>query len=563
MINDLFSPASGDYAHQTRFVAASAWRLLELQDRDPLSPSHGCFHYAYWRDKTSEFPDARFQEAGAALGLLSLPFFDDLRAEGILPDAERLYAAFSAALENLARQQYPEGCFDEWYKGERGFAATEFPMIAFGLAAHLMGDVLRPGERSVLVNIMNRAAGWLGGRHDRVKANHEAAAAAAMAVAWEVTGNQEWLKAAKGMMADTLSRQKAEGWFPEVGGMDLGYCSVLLDYMMLYMRVSGDQGPLESAKRLARFMLPLIHPDGTISPEAGLCLNPYVGRLGLGLLSPHDEGASVLVSRFLRGLGGAEGLRPILADDLRLCRWSYLPLTATLLQGYFQPSPSELEAIYPQGWTAHPESCVQAYHQGDLHVYLLSAGGGVVRVYRGFQLVLQDRGLALWARGTGWGCLGYDRKREVTATGNGYRLKSHLAAAAFFYPSFLARLVLRIGCTVPQFSYWLRALIDAYRLRNATAINQSAAPIAGGRSPYVFTRTVLVEEGVVSIEDRLETEQGLLEIGQLSFDLVVRGCSPVVDVVGAVGTRLRMVKRLTADGILEVESRLAGADEGQ
>src|SRR4051812_22496439 len=96
---------SGDYRFQAEFVVDAAWRLLSLQDENELSPSYGCFHYAYWRDKTSEFPDARFQEAGAALGLLSLPFFDSARVDGRLPSRDQLYRAFSAGLRNLASQQ--------------------------------------------------------------------------------------------------------------------------------------------------------------------------------------------------------------------------------------------------------------------------------------------------------------------------------------------------------------------------------------------------------------------------------------------------------------------------
>ena len=138
---------TGDYREQAEFVVNSAWRLLSLQDDNVLSPSYGCFHYAYWRDKTSEFPDARFQEAGAALGLLSLPFFDSARQARRLAPSSELYRAFSAGLGNLAHQQYPEGCFDEWYKGERGFAATEFTIIAYGLAARICFELTGKDDR--------------------------------------------------------------------------------------------------------------------------------------------------------------------------------------------------------------------------------------------------------------------------------------------------------------------------------------------------------------------------------------------------------------------------------
>ena len=309
---------TGDYREQAEFVVNSAWRLLSLQDDNALSPSYGCFHYAYWRDKTSEFPDARFQEAGATLGLLSLPFFDSARQAGRLAPSSELYRAFSAGLGNLAHQQYPEGCFDEWYKGERGFAATEFTIIAYGLAARMMGSAVSPADRALLCAVAEKAGRWLAERDDRVKANHEAAAAAALALVWELTGDASFKTAARRKLDDTLARQHAEGWFPEIGGMDLGYCSVLLDYVMIYTLVTRDQAALPSMERLFKFMLPLIHPDGTISPEMGLCLNPYVSRLGIGLLSQNLRAARSLVTAMQSSAVGTEGLRPTLSDDLRL-----------------------------------------------------------------------------------------------------------------------------------------------------------------------------------------------------------------------------------------------------
>ncbi len=125
----------GDVSFQLDHVARAAWRLLALQDRDPNSPSFGCFHTAYWRDKTSEFPDARFQECGAALGLLSLTTFDGLRTIEVLPSRGELMDSFIAGAVNLSRQQYSDGSYDEWYKGERGFAATAFTTVHYGLAA--------------------------------------------------------------------------------------------------------------------------------------------------------------------------------------------------------------------------------------------------------------------------------------------------------------------------------------------------------------------------------------------------------------------------------------------
>jgi hypothetical protein len=45
-------------------------RLLSLLDRNPLSPTYGCFHREYWLDKTIDFPDAMAQFSVQALALV-------------------------------------------------------------------------------------------------------------------------------------------------------------------------------------------------------------------------------------------------------------------------------------------------------------------------------------------------------------------------------------------------------------------------------------------------------------------------------------------------------------
>ncbi len=539
---------TNDFHWQAEFVAQSAWRLLSLQDANTLSPTYGCFHYAYWRDKTSEFADARFQEAGATLGLLSLPAFDGIRAQS----SERLYEAFSAALTNWSRQQYPEGAFDEWYKGERGFAAAEFPMIAYGLAARFLGDSLKPDDRQILTQTLNRAAAWLSIRHDLVKTNHEAAAAAALALAWDATGDQRWRSAARAAIDNVLSRQTPEGWFPEVGGMDLGYCSVLLDYVMLYTLVTGDACAIPAMRRLFAFMLPHIHPDGTISPEAGLCLNPYVSRVGLGLLSAHDPSAAALVRRLVVASPGTEALIPYLADDLRLCRWSHLPLAAWLLFPGFNADPSASD-LYPSGWTWRKQAAVAAYHGPDWHVYFSPAGGGAVRVFHQDWKVCEDLGLSVdyngpWHNGQR-GSAGYDPDRDVTAVEDGFRMDSQLGPASFFFPGFIFRLILRLGCVTPLSSKWLRAAIDFYRLKMRTAVNQSAAPMAKGAGDYAFSRTVTVTADGVRIEDVLTSAKEALPAGAVKLAFDPRRAIPVI----GGGKSLRISKFITADQAVTIQ----------
>ena len=500
----------GDYRFQADFVVDASWRLQAMQDMHSASPSRGCFHYAYWRDKTSEFPDARFQEAGATLGLLSLPFFDDARTQGRLDAADVLYAHFAAAIDNLGRQQYAEGTFDEWYKGERGFAATEFTTIAYGLAARCLGDRLATAERRRLSEILGRAAGWLARRADRIKANHHAAAAAALALAADVTGDSAFTAAAHRKVDEVLERQHSEGWFPEVGGMDLGYCSVLLDYLMIYTRVTGDERAVPATRRLMSFMFPLLQPDGAILAEMGICLNPYVSRLGMGLLSVFDDRASALANHFRSHSPRHDGLRPYLADDLRLARWSHLPLATALMCDTFRMSAdaAPLSQAFPQGWTWWNAAAVGAYHRGDTHVYVSGAGGGQVRVFHGEAFFGDDHGVAITgANVTG---AGYDPQRPIECRPDGVMLSCDLGTPQFMQPGFVPRLLLRLGSTTRLGSRLTRAAVDYVRVKRRTAANQSAAPMSSGPAAYRLTRLVTADGSTVQIDDRVTAVSGTL-----------------------------------------------------
>ena len=61
---------------------------------------------------------------------------------------------------------------------------------------------------------------------------------------------------------------------------------------MLYAWITKDKKPIKPLQKLIKFMLPHIHPDGTISPESGICVNPYVSRVGLCLFAQNSSEAA-------------------------------------------------------------------------------------------------------------------------------------------------------------------------------------------------------------------------------------------------------------------------------
>jgi hypothetical protein len=501
----------GDVLNQLLHVGGAAGRLLALQDQDPCSPSFGSFHYPYWRDKISEFADARYQEAGAALGLLALPAFDALRASEGWPSRAALMAAFRAGLHNLAREQYPEGCYDEWYKGERGFAATAFTTAAYGQAALLLGDRLDGADRELLNRTLTRAAQWLAQREDIVKVNHEIAAATALAAVWKLTGEERWRRAAAHKLDISLANRSEEGWFLELGGADLGYSSLALDYLMIYSRLMADDRAAPAAAKLLKFLAPHLHPDLTVVGEAGICRNPYVGQIGFLLLRDEPLAQSI-VGRLSSLRNSAKRMRPYLDDDLRLCRWAILPVLAALFAGAAEPgqAPSEIRGGYPPGWTIHRAAGLAAYHSHDLHVYAPIAGGAVTRIYRGERLILEDLGLHLRVRDKCFAVRSYDAGRPLSLAGNGIATSVAFGEARYLFPSFLQRLILRAGSMTPASSRFMRALIDRYRVAHRTAGNQSVASVAGSVQRFTLERRIEIDGAIVRIADVLrDGEHGL------------------------------------------------------
>lgn len=548
----------GDVLNQLRRVGGAAERLLTIQDKDPCSPSFGSFHYAYWRDKTSDFADVRFQEAGAVLGLLSLPAFDSLRdAEG-WPSRLALMAAFGAGLANLAREQYPEGCYDEWYKGERGFAVTAFTTVAYGLAALLLDNDLESRDRDLLTHTLKRAAQWLSGRDDTVKINHEIAAATALAVVWKLTGEERWRRAAERKLEVSLANRSEEGWFSELGCADLGYSSLALDYLMIYWRLTADDRAAFAASRLLEFLAPHLHPDLTAAAEAGICRNSYFGQIGFLLLDGNPL-AQAVVGRMATLADSVKRAR-YLDDDLRLCRWGILPVLAALLAGSPDPAevPAEFVRCYAPGWTVHRNAGLAAYHRDDLHVYAPFAGGAVTRIYRGERLILEDLGLHLRDGDKTFAVRNYDPDRPLWLTGNGMSTAISFGEAQYLFPSLLQRLALRAGSTTAASSRFTRSLIDRYRVKRRTAVNQSVASVAGAAQRFTLERQIEIDCETVRITDVLRDHGSALSPEMIFPELSVCGVAaslPPMDFAKA--SMLRMTKTIqTRETVPELEVEL-------
>lgn len=514
-----------DLALHERYLHDSVPRLLALQDRDPLSPTRGSFDTAYWRDKTSDTPDARYQEAAALLGLL----------DGGEPAA----SAARAGVEAWIRAQYPEGCFDGWYRGERSYSATASSTLAMALLRHEKPQVIQPLLPRLDI-ALRRAAGWLARRHDPFRSHQGACAAAALAQIAVALGEPGWHEGARQVLDSLLAHQTGEGWFPEVGEhADPGNTWQLLDYLSLHAQLAGSWDHLAQLERALEFAACYLHPGPSTGREYGVCHDAHTGRLAIVLLAGKLPGALPLFDALDRpapATGSSDPLAP-LRDDRGLCRRGLLALLACRWHGRLRasiednrpalasvapaaPTSTESSQDAPQGIvvTTHRQAGLLRVEHGPATTLVAPVAGGLVRSFARAEggawpgaLLVEDRGyrLEVGARRSVHTTPRYDPKATFTL----HRADDHVVVEMqvnmlplrYFFPTYWARLGLRLACLTPWTARLMHRYINRFRRKAATALIEAAPPILVQGRPLVrLDRFVsLYDDGRVEVDDKL------------------------------------------------------------
>ena len=101
-------------------------RILQMLDRNPLSPTYGCFDREYWHYRTADFPCGMNEEFALVLALAwtaehqQNPFFHN----------PRLRELVGAALRFAAKSAHPDGSCDDYFPFEKARGAAVFSLYA-------------------------------------------------------------------------------------------------------------------------------------------------------------------------------------------------------------------------------------------------------------------------------------------------------------------------------------------------------------------------------------------------------------------------------------------------
>ena len=352
-------------------------QILQLLDRNPLSPTAGCFDRQYWHYRTLDFPCGMSQEF---VYPIALAYATDIPGNPYFQQP-RMREWAESGIRFAMKSGHADGSCDDYYPFERALGATVFSLYAMAEAYELLGI-----QDSEILEFLVRRARWAAS-HDEsgVLTNHHAIAAAALHVTHRVSGESDLKEAATKKADEVLSHQHDEGWFLEYEGFDPGYQSVTIDYLARYWKASGNDAVLPALEKAVDLMSWVQHPDGTIGGEYGARNTYHALPHGFEILGERMPKAQGIADRLLLSLSLNRRARN---DDDRLLAHHVYPYLLAWRdhRRIGTPSPPPEGRLYQVG------SGLLVDRSKDRMLVTNLRKGGPFRCYRGLDLVMNDSG---------------------------------------------------------------------------------------------------------------------------------------------------------------------------
>ncbi len=357
-----------------REALAQIPKILTLQDRNPHSPTYGCFDRNFWHYKIIDFPSGMAQEFVWPLALVhSLDLSDNsyFQQSSIREWAE-------AGMLFAARNAHRDGSCDDYFPFEKASGAA-----AFSLLAAIESYALLKLERLELLEFFSRRVDSLATYEESGRlANHEAL----IALCLEKLGRKE---AAARRLQRVLEWQDKEGWFAEYEGCDPGYQTLTIGLLAQFYELSPNQSLKSALVRAIQFAEHFVHPDGSFGGEYGSRNTYNFFPHGFELAGQWLPEALAINDRFLIGL--TNGLASCYADDHIIGHhtWSYL----LAWQYWISQRPPRRPTI--SGRTHFLRAGILIDRRTGATLYLALNKGGVFKFFSGERLVVSDTQLSV------------------------------------------------------------------------------------------------------------------------------------------------------------------------
>jgi hypothetical protein len=367
-----------------RAALAQIPTLLTLLDRNPHSPTYGCFDRNFWHYKIIDFPSGMAQEFVLPLTLAyqtdiaDNPYWQQSAIRDWV-EAGILYAAHSA---------HADGSCDDYFPLERAGGAA-----AFSLLACVDSYMLLNLSNTTMLRFFEQRADWLAHHHESGRlTNHQALIVLCLELVSQLLDTSKWKTDILQRLERVLSWQNPEGWFQEYEGCDPGYHTLTISCLARVYELRPSTRLKDAIAKAVGLAAHFVHPDGSYGGEY-TSRNTYnffphgfelVGKWLPQSLSVNDQ--------FLRGL--ANGLGPCYADDHIIGHhtWNYL-----LAWRDFVPERPPLPPR-PAGRLYLPEAGILIDRRQTTELYLALNKGGVFKLFREHHLIVSDTQFSLQVR---------------------------------------------------------------------------------------------------------------------------------------------------------------------
>lgn len=265
--------------------------ILTNLDRDPGSPTYGCFDRDYWHYKVHDCADAVLQQSALTLALVYRHNFTG----NLYFNKENIRSYALAALEFCKKIQHKDGSFDQYWKREHSLISTAFTLYAVCETCELLDY-----RDDQLDESIRRSVEFLKGHVEIGALNQEIVSIAAISYAAKLLNDIAIRQLSEERFRIFLSGQTGEGWFSEYDGFDVSYSTVALDFLIRYFEVSGDEKALGSAKKILTMLKFFIHPDGSLGGEYGSRNTEYFMPYGIEYLARDFPVAGAMITRLMQ-----------------------------------------------------------------------------------------------------------------------------------------------------------------------------------------------------------------------------------------------------------------------
>jgi hypothetical protein len=294
----------------------STHRWLNQIQLNPGSRTYGCADREYWAWKIKDFPNGTWQ--GGLSGFLDSKELIDL-------SEQEIESICIAVIKGTRFIQRSNGSFEEAYPRESSYAVTGLVLFEL-LYSRLRYPKYFSKCEADFTLITGKARAFLEKAREGhgLIANHICTTVTALEMYDFWKARQSW-RPSKRLLEFLVLINSEEGWFPEYGGADPGYQTLLNSYLIRFLDTVNSNAPeiRETLKRSLEFCSLFCYPTGAFAGEIGSRGTSIV--YPAGLIGSETKLATWFFSKYMANIGGVQ---PLTVDDNNFVplfnSWSYL-----------------------------------------------------------------------------------------------------------------------------------------------------------------------------------------------------------------------------------------------